>query len=113
MQEKTNDPICGLTSSDKTLIIARESGAIQRYALPSVALVNKYNMETRPHHLAVNCNTTLLSIIDVTGLLQFIDLGIAFFIRFTDFIKLTFCQTGQEEAMREMFSSLKGRMCGI
>ena len=46
-----------------------------RYALPSVALVNKYSLESRPHHLAVNCNTTLLSIIDVTGLLQFVDLG--------------------------------------
>ena len=46
-----------------------------RYALPSVALVNRYSLESRPHHLAVNCNTTLLSIIDVTGLLQFVDLG--------------------------------------
>ena len=29
-QEKTSDPICGLTASDKTLIIARESGTIHR-----------------------------------------------------------------------------------
>ena len=48
---------------------------VLRYALPSVALVNRYSLESRPHHLAVNCNTTLLSIIDVTGLLQFVDLG--------------------------------------
>ena len=48
---------------------------VTRYALPSVALVNRYSLESRPHHLAVNCNTTLLSIIDVTGLLQFVDLG--------------------------------------
>ena len=43
--------------------------------MPSVALVNKYSLESRPHHLALNCNTTLLSVIDVTGLLQFVDLG--------------------------------------
>ena len=64
-----------MTASDKTLIIARESGSVQRYALPSAALVNRYQLETRPHHLGVNCNTTLLSVIDVTGLLQFVDLG--------------------------------------
>ena len=75
MGEKTSDPICGVTATDKTLIVARESGSVHRYALPSVALVNKYQLETRPHHLSVNCNTTLLSIIDVTGLLQFVDLG--------------------------------------
>ena len=40
-----------------------------------MALVNKYSLESRPHHLALNCNTTLLSVIDVTGLLQFVDLG--------------------------------------
>ena len=28
--EKTSDPICGLTASDKTLIIARESGSVHR-----------------------------------------------------------------------------------
>ena len=75
MEEKTHDPICAITSSDKTLVIGRESGSVQRYALPSVALVNTYRLETRPHHLAINCNTTLLSVIDVTGLLQFVDLG--------------------------------------
>lgn len=29
-QEKTKDPICGLAASDKTLIIARESGSVHR-----------------------------------------------------------------------------------
>ena len=28
--EKTKDPICGLAASDKTLIIARESGSVHR-----------------------------------------------------------------------------------
>ena len=74
MLEKSNDPICALTASDTTLIIARESGSLQRYALPSVALVNRYTLSSRPHHLALNCNTTALSVVDVTGLLQFLDL---------------------------------------
>ena len=37
-------------------------------------LINRYNLSTRPHSLALNCNTTCLAIIDVSGLLQFLDL---------------------------------------
>ena len=72
--EKTTDPICAVTASDKTLIVGRESGTLQRYAMPSAALVGRYTLSCRPHHLALNCNTTALSVIDVTGLLQFVDL---------------------------------------
>jgi WD repeat-containing protein 35 len=54
----TTDPICCMTSSDKILIIARESGMIQRYAMPNVALTNRYQINTKPHKLALNCNST-------------------------------------------------------
>lgn len=73
-KKETNDPICCLTASDKILIIARESGALHRYALPSVTPTNKYNMSSRPHKLALNCTSSLLAVVDVTGLLQFVDL---------------------------------------
>ena len=75
MMEKSNDPICCLTASEKTLMIARESGTVQRYSLPTLALVTSYTLPSRPHHLAINCNSSILSVIDVTGLLQFVDLG--------------------------------------
>ncbi len=54
----TNDPICCMAASDKILIIARESGMLQRYALPNVALTNRYQINTKPHKLALNCNST-------------------------------------------------------
>lgn len=56
--QPTNDPICCITASDKILMIARESGLIQRYALPNVALTNKYQVNTKAHKLALNCNST-------------------------------------------------------
>lgn len=56
--QPTNDPICCLTASDKILMIARESGLVQRYALPNVALTNKYQINTKAHKLALNCNST-------------------------------------------------------
>ena len=75
MVEKSNDPICCMTASEKSLVIARESGSLQRYSLPLVALMTKHSLPSRPHHIAINCNSSLLSVIDVTGLLQFVDLG--------------------------------------
>ena len=74
MTEKSSDPVCCLTASEKTLVIARESGSLQRYSLPLVALITKHSLPSRPHHIAINCNSSLLSVIDVTGLLQFVDL---------------------------------------
>ena len=54
----SNDPICCIVASDKILLIARESGSLHRYALPNIALTNKYTLQTKPHKLALNCNST-------------------------------------------------------
>lgn len=54
----TLDPICCLTTSDNCLIIGRESGLLQYYALPHVVLINRYKISTRPHKMAINCNST-------------------------------------------------------
>ena len=75
MMEKSNDPVCCLTASEKMLVIARETGSLHRYSLPSLALTTTYPLPSRPHHLAINSNSSILSVIDVTGLLQFVDLG--------------------------------------
>ena len=75
MMEKSNDPVCCLTASEKMLVITRETGSLHRYSLPSLALTTTYTLPSRPHHLAINSNSSILSVIDVTGLLQFVDLG--------------------------------------
>ena len=54
----THDPICCIVASDKILLVARESGSLHRYALPNVALTNRYTLQTKPHKLALNCNST-------------------------------------------------------
>ncbi len=56
--QPTNDPICCITARDKVLMVARESGLVQRYAMPNVALTNKYHINTKAHKLALNCNST-------------------------------------------------------
>jgi WD repeat-containing protein 35 len=54
----SQDPICCLTATEKLLIVARESGLIQRYTLPSIAITNRYSIATKPHKMEVNCNST-------------------------------------------------------
>ncbi|XP_063039587.1 WD repeat-containing protein 35 isoform X2 [Engraulis encrasicolus] len=70
----TRDPICCITATDKTLIVGRESGIVQRYSLPNVALLNKYNVNYRAYQLSLNCNSSRLAIIDIAGVLTFLDL---------------------------------------
>ncbi|XP_036398202.1 WD repeat-containing protein 35 isoform X1 [Megalops cyprinoides] len=70
----TRDCICCITATDKTLIVGRESGTIQRYSLPNVGLVQKYSLNYRAYQLSLNCNSSRLAIIDITGVLTFFDL---------------------------------------
>ncbi|EFA11044.2 WD repeat-containing protein 35 isoform X1 [Tribolium castaneum] len=69
----SSDPACCIACSDKCLIIGRESGLLQYYALPHVVLTNKYKISTRPHKIAINCNSTRLSVIDVAGVMTVLD----------------------------------------
>ncbi|RMC17193.1 hypothetical protein DUI87_05770 [Hirundo rustica rustica] len=52
----------------------RESGTIQRYSLPTVALVQSYTLDCRAYQLSLNCNSSRLAIIDLSGVLTFLDL---------------------------------------
>ncbi|XP_030776542.1 WD repeat-containing protein 35-like isoform X2 [Rhinopithecus roxellana] len=70
----TRDPICAITASDKILIVGRESGTIQRYSLPNVGLIQKYSVNCRGYQLSLNCNSSRLAVIDISGVLTFFDL---------------------------------------
>ncbi|XP_054288459.1 WD repeat-containing protein 35-like [Macrosteles quadrilineatus] len=72
--QATADPICCLAVSEKVLLIGRESGTIQRYSLPQVALVQRYNQPCRPHTVSINCDSSMASVIDATGVLTLLEL---------------------------------------
>ncbi|KAK9889399.1 hypothetical protein WA026_004673 [Henosepilachna vigintioctopunctata] len=71
----TFDPICCLNCSNKCLLIGRESGTIQYYALPHVVLTNRYKILARPHKIAINCSSTKMSVLDVAGVMTIIDIS--------------------------------------
>ncbi|XP_062325717.1 WD repeat-containing protein 35 isoform X1 [Osmerus eperlanus] len=72
----TQDHICCITATDKTLIVGRESGTIHRYSLPNVALVQTYSLNYRAYHVSLNCNSSRLAVIDVSGVLTLLDLEV-------------------------------------
>ncbi|XP_030902468.2 WD repeat-containing protein 35 isoform X2 [Melopsittacus undulatus] len=70
----TRDPICAITASDKMLLVARESGTLQRYSLPSVGIVQKFTLKCHAYQLSLNCNSSRVAVIDLSGVLTFFDL---------------------------------------
>lgn len=68
------DPICCLTASEKMFIAGRESGTFQRYSMPQLVLVQKYAISCRPNKVALNCTSSRMSVIDITGCLLLYDL---------------------------------------
>lgn len=68
------DRIASIAASDRLLVIGRESGALLRFTLPSICIDAKNLLRCRPQQMAVNCNSTMLSIIDINGILSFFDL---------------------------------------
>mmetsp|Transcript_15599 Transcript_15599/g.37800 ORF Transcript_15599/g.37800 Transcript_15599/m.37800 type:complete len:1119 (+) Transcript_15599:1703-5059(+) len=70
----TNDPICAVAASNKLLLVGQESGAVNRYSLPHLALEGQYILRCRPQVMALNCTSSMFSVIDVNGVLTFFDL---------------------------------------
>lgn len=70
----TVDPICCVTISENILLVGRESGTVNEYSVPNIALRNRHTLTNRPHKMAINCNSTRATVIDSTGYLQAIDL---------------------------------------
>lgn len=57
-QRGVSDPICALALSEKLLLVARESGAINEYSIANVALRNRHLMNSKVYKMAINCNST-------------------------------------------------------
>jgi WD repeat-containing protein 35 len=69
-----SDAICCVTASTKYLLVGRESGTVQQYSLPLVALENKFTLRCRPVTMQLNCDSTKFAIIDINNVLSLFDL---------------------------------------
>uniref|UniRef100_A0A7N6BEQ9 WD repeat-containing protein 35 n=1 Tax=Anabas testudineus TaxID=64144 RepID=A0A7N6BEQ9_ANATE len=52
------------------------SGTIHRYSLPNVVLIQKYTLNNRAYYMSLNCNSSRLAIIDITGVLTLLDMDV-------------------------------------
>ncbi|TPX61518.1 hypothetical protein PhCBS80983_g01035 [Powellomyces hirtus] len=71
----TSDPIANIAASESTLVVARQSGALHQFALPSITLDNKYTLPLRTQSIALNCTSTRLAVLDVSGILKLFELN--------------------------------------
>ncbi|TYZ67233.1 hypothetical protein PybrP1_011840 [[Pythium] brassicae (nom. inval.)] len=71
------DPICAICASESWIVVARASGMLHCFTLPHISLEMKYIVNCRPQHLALNCNSTLLSVIDINGHMTIVEVGSA------------------------------------
>ncbi|XP_052827196.1 WD repeat-containing protein 35 [Octopus bimaculoides] len=71
----TNNPICCMCASENILLIARMSGVVHRYSLPHVLLEHKYNFNTIASLMEMNCNLTILALVDNYGVLSMYNLN--------------------------------------
>lgn len=69
----SNDPIACITASDKYLIVAQNSGQLGQYLFPSVSHVHKFKINCIPNEIALNRNSSKLSLIDKSTKLYFYD----------------------------------------
>ena len=70
---ETRDPICCVCISDTVVMVGRDSGTLHQYSLPRVSLEMKHVLNCRPDRISLNCNSSRLAIIDISGVLTFFD----------------------------------------
>ena len=72
----SNDPVTAVAASEKTLLVARKSGAMLRFSLPGLASESGLATKCRARVLALNCKGTKFAAIDTSGVLSVFDLAL-------------------------------------
>ncbi|CAD8136286.1 unnamed protein product [Paramecium pentaurelia] len=77
LEKQTDEIICAIQANENYLFIGRINGNILKFTLPYVSVEPKYFFENRPNIININCNSTRLSIIDIMGTIQLLDISVA------------------------------------
>ena len=67
------DSISCITASEKNLLVAHQSGVINQFLLPNAVRVHQIQMDCIPYRLALNRNSSKLSLIDKSSKLYIYD----------------------------------------
>ncbi|CAM9614606.1 unnamed protein product, partial [Ectocarpus sp. 12 AP-2014] len=72
--EANSNPITAVSVSESCFVLGREDGTICRYTLPHISRENSFTVRSKPQQMALNLNSSLLAVIDATGVLTVQDL---------------------------------------
>ncbi|CAD7934483.1 unnamed protein product [Amoebophrya sp. A120] len=72
-QGQIQDGIACVTASDTTLLIGRESGLVQKYALPFLQKDGRFTIKINPQIFQLNVSSTKLLVVDINGILSLYD----------------------------------------
>jgi WD repeat-containing protein 35 len=73
--KESEDPICGVAVSEQLLIIGRESGVLRRFTLPHITEETKLFWKALPMLIDINCDGTRLALIDISGVLNILEIN--------------------------------------
>lgn len=68
------DPVTSVAIGESTLMLARESGKVLLFAIPSYNYEGDYTVNFSVSRIALNCNSTRCSLMDKNGLLKLLRL---------------------------------------
>ncbi|CAN0039173.1 unnamed protein product, partial [Ectocarpus sp. 13 AM-2016] len=72
--EANSNPITAVAVSESCFVLGREDGTICRYTLPHISRENSLTVRSKPQQMALNLNSSLVAVIDATGVLTVQDL---------------------------------------
>ena len=65
-----------MMSSESLLLVARQSGQLIQFLLPSLLVDTTYTVPIIPASIAINCNATRIGIVDKVGAMRLLQLEI-------------------------------------
>ncbi|KXS17686.1 hypothetical protein M427DRAFT_68207 [Gonapodya prolifera JEL478] len=71
----TDDPIVSITASESTLVVARTSGTLFQFSLPSITLQHIYTTGLTILHVAINLTGSMSAILDTANVCRVVQLS--------------------------------------
>ena len=73
--KECEDIICAIAVTEQLLIVGRESGVLRRFTLPHITEETKLFWKPLPMIVGINSDCTRLGLIDITGVLNVLEIN--------------------------------------
>jgi len=70
---ETRDPVVSVCANRQCMLVGRSSGVVVRYTLPHLVQDAEFRLRKPASKLALNCDSTVFSVVNIDGFLSFFD----------------------------------------